>query len=94
MIQLKAHYNVIEEGESRSTKFCRTWKNHQTFGKLCVPNKLEFFLNNFTDTVTSSTSTIDMEILPRFGSGKRKFQRTRTSFVTGQISILERGTVN
>ena len=67
-------------------------KNHQK--NLCVPNNFELLFYNFTDTVTSSTSTIDMETLPRFGSGKRKFQRTRTSFVTGQISILERGTVN
>merc|ERR1712141_375751 len=42
------------------------------------------------DTVSSSTTTGDLETIPRFGSGKRKFQRTRTSFVTGQISILER----
>ena len=52
---------------------------------------IEINRSNLSECTPSST-TLDLDSLHRFPVGKRKFQRTRTSFVTGQIVVLERGT--
>ena len=51
---------------------------------------IEINRSNLSECTPSST-TLDLDSLHRFPVGKRKFQRTRTSFVTGQIVVLERG---
>lgn len=49
-----------------------------------ILKRILFFIDH-----TSSSSVMDLEMLGQ--RSKRKFQRSRTSFVTGQVSVLEKG---
>ena len=75
-------YNIIDHGH---TCLYIPWYKTMYYQAMKINR------SNLSECTPTST-TLDLDSLHRFPVGKRKFQRTRTSFVTGQIVVLERGT--